>query len=78
MRHAVWISAAFALTVCWDSAEAQRRPPPRFEQEPSEAEVEAAWPAEARAKGVAGAAVMRCAADAEGRLSRCQVLREAP
>jgi hypothetical protein len=42
----------------------------------SKAEVEAAWPAQARAKGLGGSAVARCLVDIGGELSGCQVMLE--
>jgi TonB family protein len=43
---------------------------------PSDAEVMAAWPPAAKAKGHGGSAVMRCKADGAGTLSDCQVMLE--
>jgi len=43
---------------------------------PSDAEVMAAWPAAARAKGRGGSAVMHCLADKGGQLSDCQLMLE--
>lgn len=43
---------------------------------PGKAEVEAAWPARARAKGLGGSAVARCLVDIGGELSGCQVMLE--
>jgi hypothetical protein len=44
--------------------------------QPTNAEVTAAWPAAARAKGLGGSAVARCVADMSGVLSECQVMLE--
>jgi hypothetical protein len=43
---------------------------------PTNAEVEAAWPAQAKAKGLGGSAVARCQVDIGGELSGCQVMLE--
>ena len=43
---------------------------------PTDAEVMAAWPAAAKARGLEGSAVMRCVADMAGVLSGCQVMLE--
>lgn len=43
---------------------------------PIDAEVMDAWPAAAKAKGVAGSAVMHCVADAAGAMTDCQVMIE--
>ena len=43
---------------------------------PKDAEVMAAWPAAAKAKGLAGSAVMHCLANATGALSDCQIMLE--
>jgi hypothetical protein len=43
---------------------------------PSDAEVMAAWPAAAKAKGLGGSAVMHCMADIGGALSGCQITLE--
>lgn len=43
---------------------------------PSKAEVEASWPARARAKGLGGSAVAHCLVDVGGELSGCQVMLE--
>jgi hypothetical protein len=43
---------------------------------PSDAEVMAAWPAAAKAKGVTGSAAMHCLADAAGAMTDCQVMIE--
>jgi hypothetical protein len=47
-----------------------------FATYPSDAEVMAAWPAAAKAKGLGGSAVMHCVADANDGLSDCQVMLE--
>ena len=44
--------------------------------QPSDAEVMAAWPAAAKAKNLAGSAVMHCLADTAGELSDCQIMLE--
>jgi hypothetical protein len=43
---------------------------------PSDAEVLAAWPAAARARGLGGSAVAHCMADMAGVLSDCQIMLE--
>ena len=43
---------------------------------PSDADVMAAWPAKAKAKGLGGSAVMRCLADLGGELSDCHMMLE--
>jgi hypothetical protein len=43
---------------------------------PTNAEVDAAWPAQAKAKGLGGSAAARCLVDMAGVLSDCQVMLE--
>jgi hypothetical protein len=43
---------------------------------PSNAEVEAAWPAQAKVKGIGGSAVAHCLVDIGGELSDCRIMLE--
>jgi hypothetical protein len=48
----------------------------QVEARPSDAEVMAAWPAAAKARSLAGSAVMHCVAETDGTLSGCQIMLE--
>src|SRR5512140_3105711 len=52
------------------------QPDSQIAARPGDADVMAAWPAKAKARGLGGSAVMHCLADAEGALGACHVMLE--
>lgn len=51
---------------------------PQTLREPTDAQVQAAWPADAKGRGIEGEAVLGCTISVRGRLGGCSVIQETP
>ena len=80
--HRMIASAAAAALLAAGSAAAQAPQPvitnPDWVKKPSADDLAAVWPAEARARGIDGRAVIACEVSEEGTLRKCVVASETP